>query len=68
MQVAMGRANAMEEQHRQEVDDLIVRIDQALERSREVRRRTSRTAEEAPREIRAALSRLRAELRRVSYY
>lgn len=65
MQVAMR--GAIKDQRRDEVADLLVSIDRALEESREVRRQTDRAAEEACRGIRDALARLRAELRRASY-
>lgn len=57
----------MREERRREVDDIVVCIDQSLERNSELRRQTGRMIEEAQLEIRHALSRIRAELRRASY-
>ena len=68
MQVEMSGTGEVKARRRSEVDDLVARIGQAVEQSRELRRQTNQVTEEALRDIREGLAQLRRELRRVSYY
>jgi hypothetical protein len=59
----MKESNVRSEERQREIDELVARCDDALRRSREVRRQTSRVVEEAAADIRCAV----AQLRRLHY-
>ncbi len=59
MQAEMRGSDVNSEERQREIDDFVARCDRALKNSRELRRRTDRTVEEATTDIKRALAQLR---------